>query len=215
MMILDENDKPICISLNPEQIKWCFNHAKNTHEYAEKNISTWAYNGSRINGHLVGVKSELAVSVFLTNNSFKVNNYFKLLKDGSITSAHDGIDRGDLVVNERNIEVKGCNERNWERYKRQIPPMQLEKYVSKNAIVVWTTVENHEHPRNKVLLRGWNFAHEVEDKGEYIKTICDNIKLYNDKDMNPMPQLIRVLNKEDKSDGTGEHNEEGGTSETN
>jgi len=181
------------VTLNEYQIEWCKKHAEHTHQYAVKNIPNWAYNGSRVNGHLVGIKSELGVVLFFKQNKIKAVNHFKLSKEGVITTKHDNKDKGDLVVNGYNIEVKGVNERNWHKYKRQIPPTQLKKYVSKEAIIIWATVENHKHPRNKIILRGWNYAHEVMNKGVLIKTICDNIKIYNDEDMNPMWRLLQTI----------------------
>ena len=181
------------VILTKDQLNWCQKHAQHTHQYAENNIRTWAYNGSSVNGHLVGIKSELAVVIFFKQNGFDVVNHFKLTRDGTIITAHDNKDKGDLIIKGRNVEVKGVNERNWHIYKRQIPPTQLEKYISKDAIIVWATVENHKIPRNKVVLRGWNYAHEVKDKGVLIKTICDNVKIYNDEDMNPMWRLLQTM----------------------
>jgi hypothetical protein len=181
------------VTLNEQQMDWCVKHARHTHQYSQKNIRNWAYKGSRVNGHLVGIKSELAVAIFFNQNNIEVTNHFKILDDGTITTKHDNVDKGDLIVNGYNIEVKGVNEKNWHKYKRQIPPIQLKKYASKDAIIVWTTVENHKIPRNKIILRGWNYAHEVISKGVLIKTICDNVKIYNDEDMNSMWKLLQII----------------------
>ena len=177
----DDKDEPIVITLNKEQMSWCFNHAQKTVDYHNK-TGVGEYSHNSINGALVGVKGELGTSLFLSN-------YFKSITDNYTSN----IARSDLEINRRKIEVKGLKESDWDEYKRAIPPKQLDKYISKNAIVVWATTENHELPRNKVMLRGWNYAHEIKSKGEYIKTVCDNIQLKNDKDMKPMHQLIRVL----------------------
>ena len=179
----EDEDEPIAITLSKEQMRWCYAHAEKTYEYHKKN-GVGVLNHNTINGSLIGVKGELATSLFLSN-------YFKSITDNYTSN----ITQSDLELNRRKIEVKGLKESDWEQYKRAIQPWQLKKYVSNNSIVVWTTAENHEHPRNKVLLRGWNFAHEVNEKGEFIKTICDNIQLKKDKDMRNMADLVRVLKK--------------------
>ena len=179
----EDDDGPIAITLSEEQMDWCYAHAEKTYEYHKKN-GVGVLNHNTINGSLIGVKGELGTSLFLSN-------HFKSITDNYTSN----ISQSDLELNRRKIEVKGLKESDWEQYKRAIQPWQLEKYVSNNAIVVWTTAENHEHPRNKVLLRGWNFAHEVKEKGEFIKTICDNIQLKKDKDMRDMADLVRVLKK--------------------
>jgi len=182
----EEDEEPVVITLNKEQMDWCFSHAKKTYEYREGIIGLHGigeYSHNSINGALVGIKCEVGTSLFLSDY-FKVKDYYDT-----------AVDTGDFKVNGRKIEVKGLRESDWDSYKRAVPPIQLEKYVSKNAIVVWVTAENHEHPRNKVVVRGWNYAHEVKEKGEFIKTICDNIQLKNDKDMRRMADLVRVLSK--------------------
>ena len=44
-----------------------------------------------------------------------------------------------------------------------------------------------------VELKGWNYATEVDEMGEYRRTICDNIWLKEDEHMRPMDSLIGVL----------------------
>tara|TARA_R110000787_G_scaffold208786_5_gene318790 strand:+ start:8717 stop:10363 length:1647 start_codon:yes stop_codon:yes gene_type:complete len=179
----EDEDEEISITLSPEQLEWSNRHAEKTVQYHNSN-GVGEYGHNSINGALVGVKSELAASVFFSQHFTTVVDNFT-----------SNISKSDLRINARKIEIKGLAENHWEEYKRAIPPKQLDKYASRNAIVVWTTVDNHNHPRNKVILRGWNHAYEVKEKGEFIKTVCDNIQLKNDKDMRRMGDLVRVLNK--------------------
>ena len=180
----------IRIALNEEQMQWCMQHAKKTYEYRESIRAMYGigeYSHNTINGALIGIKCEVASSLFL-GEDFEVEDHY----DSSPT-----IDAGDFKVNGHCIEVKGLKNRDWDRYKRQIPPIQLDKYVTKNAIVIWATAENHELPRNIVLLRGWNYSHEIKEKGQYIKTICHNVWLKDDEHMCDMADLIRVLKNEE------------------
>ena len=53
------------------------------------------------------------------------------------------------------------------------PSKQLEGYVSKNAIIVWTTTKGIQ---GQVRCHsGLELRHRSEEKGEFIRTICDNI----------------------------------------
>jgi len=177
------------IKLNEEDMMWCLKHAKKTYQYRESirtQFGAGEYTHNTINGALIGIKCELASSIFLKTH-FEIKDYY----DSCPT-----VDTGDFIINGYSIEIKGLKDRDWNKYKRQIPPIQLKKYISKNAIIIWATTENHKLPRNKVFLRGWNYAHEVKEKGQFVKTICDNIWLKDDEDMHEMNGLIWVLRNE-------------------
>ncbi len=61
-----------------------------------------------------------------------------------------------------------------------------------DAIVIWTTAEGDDKNKN-VHLKGWNYAHEIKEKGVFRRTICDNIWLESDSEMREMSDLITVL----------------------
>jgi hypothetical protein len=70
-----------------------------------------------------------------------------------------------------------------------IPPSQLEKYVKKRAIVIWATTLP-DSSVDKVVLQGWNHAHEVKNWGVAVRTICDNIWLQDEDLMHPMKEIF-------------------------
>ena len=100
----------------------------------------------------------------------------------------------DIKVEDHMIEVKGLQTHQWNNLKRCIPPKQLEGYVSKNAIIVWTTTKGDDKDKC-VVIQGWNYATDLEEKGEFIRTICDNIQIKEDDDMRSLESLIAVLSE--------------------
>ena len=74
-----------------------------------------------------------------------------------------------------------------------IPPRQLKKYANKNAIVVWTVADTQGDNKSEVIIKGWNYAKEVQEQGIYRKTICDNIWLEDDDAMHPPSTLLAAL----------------------
>lgn len=157
---------------------------------AQKSFDKWdkiskngsgTYRHNRIDGCLIGTKCEVAIQQFLLENNLLAKPTFF-----DLDSPHD------LIINDRIIESKGLRESHWDKFKRCVPPKQLEKYVRKNAIVIWgTATVDSKDP--KVQLRGWNFAKEIKEKGIYRKTICDNIWLEKDSDMRDMNALVTKL----------------------
>ena len=138
---------------------------------------------------MVGVKSEVATKVWL-------KRYFAL---EDIQCNYEEFTnkklKGDLNLYEQSLEVKGLRPEQWEKFKRCIPPRQLDAYVRDNAIVIWTTAAG-DMKDAKVELKGWNYAHEVKEKGIFRRTICDNIWLKEDEDMRAMDTLVKVLNSQ-------------------
>ena len=98
------------------------------------------------------------------------------------------------MCDDQKIEIKGLRNHQWDGLKRCIPPTQLDKYVKKNAIVVWATCEANQEG-SEVKLWGWNWASDVKEKGVFRKTICDNIWLKEDSDMRSLDSLISVLSE--------------------
>jgi hypothetical protein len=91
------------------------------------------------------------------------------------------------------IEVKGLRRHQWEKFKRMIPPRQLKNYCRVNAVVIWTVADTQGVDLEKVILKGWNFASEVDEFGIEYRTICDNIWLQEDEKMRPMDSLLGSL----------------------
>lgn len=187
------------VVLTSPELKWCYRHATNIvdHYGGEKSRGSGTYNHNTVDGNLVGVKGELGLTRWL-------QGYFeddKLISN--YKSFTDSPKRGDIQCNGKPIEVKGLRPdhwdevpgRQWPTYRRMVPPSQLEHYIAANAIVVWTTATGNMLD-GCVELKGWNYAHEIENKGKRVKTRCDNVWLANDSDMHAMARLIPVLRDE-------------------
>ena len=81
----------------------------------------------------------------------------------------------------------------WDKFKRCIPPHQLEKYVKNGAIVLWT-VTTGDIKDNQVEIKGWNWCHEVKEYGVFRQTICANIWLQEDDKMRSLDNLLKNIN---------------------
>ena len=101
---------------------------------------------------------------------------------------------GDINVYGQSLEIKGLRPNQWDKFKRMIPPKQLHHYVKDESIVIWTTATGDDN-NSKVKLMGWNYAHEVQDKGKQVQTICENIWLENDGDMRIIQDLPAILRR--------------------
>jgi len=164
--------------------------AKESVEYYDKRFGKGGsgnYKHNRLEGCLVGTKCEYATFGWLR---------WKLKGSGrKITADFENLtSHTDVMCDDQKIEVKGLRNHQWDPFKRCIPPQQLDKYVKKNAIVIWATCEADEDTA-EVKLWGWNWASDVKEKGVFRKTICDNIWLKDDKDMRTMDSLIDVLSE--------------------
>lgn len=179
------------IFLTEQELDWCLKHAEEIVEYygGQGTKGSGSYNHNKISSNLVGVKSEVAAANWLESefgSEVVICNYIDF-KNTKL--------KGDMNIFAKVVEVKGLRPHHWEKFKRCIPPRQLGSYVRDDAIVIWT-VTTGDCDSNSVLLKGWNYATEVHEKGRYIKTICDNIWLEDDKDMRPIESLIEVLQLE-------------------
>ena len=173
-------------SLSPYDMKAACKAAYEEWEYWENVDFGKRYNHNSLPGCYVGRKSEHGVCSFLRwklKGAAKVDAEFKKRK-------HDS----DIKVEEHMIEVKGLQSHQWDRLKRCIPPKQLEGYVKKNAIIVWTTTKGDDKD-NCVVIHGWNYATDLKENGEFIRTICDNIQIKEDSDMRSLEELITVLSE--------------------
>ena len=178
------------VKLLPSELIWCQNHAEKIVEHYAKKFGdkgSGSYNHNKVSSNLVGVKSEVATKVWLIRNKFPRNdiecNYEDFTNKKLI---------GDINIYGRSLEIKGLRPHQWDKFKRCVPPRQLEHYVKDDAIVIWTTATGDDKNRN-VHLKGWNYASEIKEKGVFRRTICDNIWLEADEDMREMSDLITVL----------------------
>jgi len=178
------------VNLSQQQLEWCEEHTKKiVKKYGgDKTRGSGSYNHNRIDSNLIGVKSEVATVVWLREN-FKNTEVSPCFVDFENSRG-----KPDIAINNAFLEVKGLRNNHWEKFKRCIPPHQLKQYVKKNAIVVWTTTEA-DSTTEKVFLKGWNYASDVDKHGEYRRTICDNIWLKEDSLMRSMESLLEELKK--------------------
>ena len=170
-------------------VQKCLRHVSESVEYFEKNRSPFhrGYNHNTTTGCWVGVKCEMAVTELLNwalqDPKLQENYWVFRRKQG----------QGDIDVftdtKTHVLEVKGLQEQHWNRYQRCVTPRSLEGYVKRDSIVVWGTTEANQDNVD-VHLRGWNFAWELKNSGQYIRTICDNIQLPKDFPMYSMLDLI-------------------------
>ena len=178
----------ILIDLTPTELQWCL-------EYAEKIVAHYgkkgdkgsgSYNHNKVSSNLVGFKSEVATKKWLTTHIDleHINCYYEDYLNPN--------PNGDIEIFTQGLEIKGLRPNHWDKFKRCIPPRQLEKYVKNNAIAVWgVTTGDLENPQ--VELKGWNYCWEVEKYGKFIHTICPNIWLEEDDKMRPMHELLDLL----------------------
>lgn len=165
-------------------LKWACKLAyKEWKHYEDRPNDGRRYNHNSLAGCYVGRKSEVAVF-----GLFKKKIPDEDLRSEFTKPAHEA----DILVNQKKIEVKGLQEKQWKQFKRMVPPKQLEKYADKDAIIVWTTTEGDKETA-LVKIRGWNYAKDLIEKGEECRTICDNIWLRNDKDMRRIHDLLKIL----------------------
>lgn len=178
----------IKVLLDRYSLELCKSHALGIVEHYSKfsSLGSGSYNHNNVGSNLVGIKSEMATKIWLGRNGF--------------TNIQCGYEKftstpqGDLTVRDWPIEVKGLRPNQWAGYKRCIPPKQLDKYVQRNAVVIWTTTTG-DIKSDAVTLHGWNFATDVHLKGVPRTTICENVWLENDEDMRLMGTLIATLKR--------------------
>ena len=179
------------VKLFPRELQWCQKHSEKivAHYGGNNTTGSGSYNHNKISSNMVGVKSEVATKVWLKRH-FSLDDIKCHYEDFTNKKL-----KGDLNLYDQSLEVKGLRPEQWEKFKRCIPPRQLDAYVRDNAIVIWTTAAG-DMKDAKVELKGWNYAHEVKEKGIFRRTICDNIWLKEDEDMRAMDTLVKVLNSQ-------------------
>jgi hypothetical protein len=176
------------VKLFPRELEWCQKHAEKIVEHYGGNNTTGSgsYNHNNIGSNMVGIKSEVATKVWLKRD-FSLEDIKCNYEDFTNKRL-----KGDLNLFGQSLEVKGLRPEQWDKFKRCIPPRQLDAYVRDKAIVIWATAAG-DMKDAKVNLKGWNYAHEVKAKGIFRRTICDNIWLKEDDDMRSMETLSDVL----------------------
>jgi len=176
------------IQLDGIELSWClYNAEKIVEHYAKKcDVGSGSYKHNKVSSNLVGFKSEVGTKKWLLQHIDEkdlICHYENYLEPNSL---------GDIIAFDNSLEVKGLRPHQWDKYKRCIPPRQLEKYVKNNSIAIWTTTTGDiENPT--VVLKGWNYCSEVKEHGKFIHTICPNIWLEDDSKMRAMESLIEVL----------------------
>jgi hypothetical protein len=176
------------INLDADDLDWCL-------EYAEKIVAHYgkkgdkgsgSYNHNKVSSNLVGFKSEVATKKWLKKSIVGVNlicHYEDYLNPNP---------NGDIEIFAKGLEIKGLRPIHWDKFKRCIPPRQLEKYIKNDAIAVWA-VTTGDIENSQVELKGWNYCWEVKEYGEFIHTICPNIWLKDDSKMRSMDELLDLL----------------------
>ena len=176
------------INLNTDELNWCLEYAEKivTH-YGKKGVNgSGSYNHNKVSSNLVGFKSVVATKKWLleTLGAEPIICYFEDYLNPN--------QNGDIEVYKQGLEIKGLRPIHWDKFKRCIPPRQLEKYVKNDAIAVWAvTTGDIKNPQ--VEIKGWNYCWEVKEHGEFIHTICPNIWLKDDAHMRPIESLITIL----------------------
>ena len=189
----------VVISLSNDQVQWCWDHARAHVEqydgHGSKGSGMYAHN--KVGSNVVGVKGELATSLWMEQEFNATGNYAPatVLRNYENITPFNGLS-GDMQIEytggtvSQPIEVKGLRRHQWDKFKRMIPPRQLEKYCRANAVVIWTVADTQGVDQEKVILKGWNFASEVDEFGIEYRTICDNIWLQEDDKMRSMNSLL-------------------------
>ena len=192
----------VVISLTADQVQWCWDHARaiveNYDGHGSKGSGTYSHN--KVGSNVVGVKGELATALwmeqeFTSNGGGEYNAPPTVLRHYENITPFNGLP-GDVQIEytggtvSQPVEIKGLRRQQWKKWKRMIPPRQLKKYCRVNAVVVWTVADTQGIDQEKVILKGWNFASEVEEFGIEYRTICDNIWLQEDDKMRPMTSLL-------------------------
>ena len=188
----------VVIKLSDDQIQWCWGHARAIVELYDGHGSKGSgmYSHNKVGSNVVGVKGELVTALYLEEevknlNDSRVIRYYEDIKRSANHPGDVGLELSNKLC--LPIEVKGLRYHQWDKFKRCIPPRQLKKYVNKNAIVVWTVADTQGDNKSEVIIKGWNYAKEVQEQGIYRKTICDNIWLEHDDAMHPPSTLLAAL----------------------
>jgi hypothetical protein len=178
----------VTIKLSESELEWCLEYAKKIVQHYGKRSEkgSGSYNHNKVDSNLVGFKSEVACKKWFLDivSEDKIKCHFEdYLSPNS---------NGDIQVEKQGFEIKGLRPHHWEKYKRCIPPHQLEKYVKNNRIVMWTVTTGDIENEN-VEIKGWNWCSEVKEHGVFRRTICSNIWLKEDDRMRSLDTLHGLM----------------------
>lgn len=191
------------VYLDQEDINRCLRHASDIVQYygGEGGLGSGRYLHNKVDSNILGAKCELAFSKLLSIHckdipNINIENNFWIFDTYNMNHKP----RGDILVSgpggkELLFEVKGLRHHQWSRFRRMIPPKQLNNYVSENAIVIWETA-TADVKDFRVRIHGWNYASEVQEFGKYIETICPNIWLEDDNKMRSITELLGLIEEE-------------------
>ena len=192
------------IILTEEELDRCWDHAKEIVEYyAKRNGAqgSGSYGHNKVSSNVVGVKVEVATSKWLRTQlpAAVVSEHFWDFRNNRASDGDIGVIIGEFR-NRDPIETKGVTDDQWEnvhsRYglhlRRMVTPKQLRNYLKHGALIVWGTT-SRDRTDDDVRLRGWNLSSDLEEHGEEVRTICDNIYLRDESLMRPMEHLPLVL----------------------
>mgnify|MGYP001183085892 FL=1 len=188
----------IVITLSNDEVQWCWDHARAIVEkydgHGSKGSGTYSHN--KVGSNVVGVKGELATALWMEQEfNADGNSSATVLRHYENITPSNGLP-GDVQIEYTGgtvsppVEIKGLRRHQWDKFKRMIPPRQLKKYCRANAVVIWTVANTKGVDQEKVILKGWNFASEVDEFGIEYQTICENIWLQEDDKMRSMGSLL-------------------------
>ena len=178
------------IYLTKLEMERCEKHAEDIVEFYRKKWERVGnknnYNHNKVESNRIGVRCEVAterwVSTFLDSQEV-ISNFWDYENNPG---------DGDIDIRDIPLEIKGLQFNQWQRFRRMVPPKQLEHYCRKNAVVIWG-LATKDAGNNEVELKGWNWANEIKQHGVEVRTICDNIWLQDDNLMRPMSELKDLL----------------------
>ena len=192
------------IELTEPEMNDCWTHAKEIVDYYDKRNGkggSGAYGHNKVASNIVGVKVELAAAKWLKSQmpTAVVLEHFWDFKSNRASDGDIGVII-DNVENRNPIEAKGVTDEQWEnvhpRYhlplRRMVTPNQLKNYLKHDALILWGTA-SRDRVDHDVRIRGWNLASDLEEHGEAVRTICDNVSLRDDRLMRRMDLLPMFL----------------------
>jgi hypothetical protein len=178
--------------LSQEENLNALEHAGVTSEFYKNKPS--AYNGSKKEGCLAGVRGEIAATNFLlklfegeSDYLVRQNTWRKELKDRLFINVEGVPKIGDVQIIHTPtgvsvpIEVKTVGPSTWnDGWKLMIPPAQADGYALTKAILFWCRAPNTEDGKS-VEVVGWNTIEEFNQNFVLKHTRCKNRMLKSEE----------------------------------
>lgn len=142
-----------CVTLNKEQLQWCYKKAWERYNKYLGNTGERYHNTDH--GHRLGYVGELAVYYFLHRNGVPdVQAHF-----------HEDDRLPDLTARGRDIEVKTWTDYNWDFYGRCIAEAQLPLIQNKHYIIWATTphLPDEVEDNHTVTIKGYSLPVDFEN----------------------------------------------------